>query len=296
MIPPREAVHSSETASAGSLNDYFELTKPRLTFTSVLTALLGFIMGSSALDIHGFTHVLVGAFLVGGGANALNQYLERDVDAKMKRTESRPIPSGKVSPRNALIFAVGVSLTGLLYLFVLTNFLTGLFGLTTLLGYVLIYTPLKRFTPLNTLVGAVMGALPILLGWAAAGAHFGERAGVLFLILFLWQLPHFLAIAWLYRDDYARGGLQMFPVFDKEGSETGWRIVVYSALLSLASLMPGILGMTGSFYLIGAALAGLALTGFAAFLRKRLALSKAFMLSSIAYLLFLIVLMIGDKA
>lgn len=296
MIPPRDAVHSAPTASAGSFSDYLELTKPRLTFTSVLTALLGFVMGSSGFDLLGFLHVLIGACLVGGGANALNQYLERDVDAKMKRTESRPIPAGRVGPGSAFIFGVGISLAGLIYLFVFTNFLTTLFGLTTLLGYVLVYTPLKRFTPLNTLIGAVMGALPILLGWAATGAHFGQNAGILFLILFLWQLPHFLAIAWLYREDYARGGLQMYPVFDKGGSETGRRILVYSALLSLASLIPWVLGMTGLLYLIGAALVSLALTGFAAILRKRLYLAKAFMLSSIAYLLFLIVLMIGDKA
>jgi protoheme IX farnesyltransferase len=291
----RDAAQAAQTSIPASLSDFLELTKPRLTFTSVLTALLGFVMGSAAFDLAGFLHVLTGSFLIGGGANALNQYLERDVDARMKRTESRPIPSGKVSPAHALLFGSALSVSGLVYLFTLINFLTGLFGLTTLLGYTLVYTPLKKLTPLNTLVGAVMGALPILLGWAAAGAHFGPEAGSLFLILFLWQLPHFLAIAWIYREDYARGGLRMYPVSDRDGGATCLRIVIYSALLSFASLLPALLEMAGTIYLAGAALSGFALTAFAASLRKRLHLAKGFMLSSIAYLLFLIVLMIGGK-
>ncbi|MGH7198533.1 MAG: heme o synthase [Candidatus Omnitrophota bacterium] len=294
MIPP--PVVQAE-AAAGSFSDYLELTKPRLTFTSVLTALLGFVMGSTAFDMLGFIHVLVGACLVGGGANALNQYAERDVDARMKRTESRPVPAGRISPKQALFFGTGISVLGLMYLFAFTNFLTALFGLTTLLGYVLVYTPLKRLTPLNTQAGAVMGALPILLGWAASGAKFGPQAGILFLILFLWQLPHFLAIAWLYRDDYARAGLQMFTVFDKDGAATGRRISVYSVFLFLASLLPAFFEMTSWLYLAGALISGLAFSGFAVLLaKKRLSQARPFMLASIAHLLFLIVLMIGDKS
>ncbi|HXV19218.1 MAG TPA: protoheme IX farnesyltransferase, partial [Candidatus Omnitrophota bacterium] len=190
-----------------------ELTKPRLTLMALATTFLGYAAGSakgSSFGVLASLHVIIGSAMIGGGANALNQWLERDVDAKMKRTSGRPIPSGRLSERSAFIFGLVISIAGLAYLFFFNGLLTFLFGATTLLGYTLVYTPLKKVSILNTFVGAVAGALPILMGWSASGSSLDLEAGVLFLILFIWQLPHFAAIAWVYKDDYLSAGLKMF--------------------------------------------------------------------------------------
>ncbi len=278
-------------------SNYLELTKPRLTFTVLFMVLLGFFTGSkNPLDYALLFHVLLGSALVGGGANALNEYLEKDVDARMKRTEGRPLPSGRIGEKSALFFGIALSTVGTTYLFCFTKPLTGLLGLTTLLGYLLVYTPLKRKTWLNTFAGAVPGALPILMGWTACGAPLDLRAGVLFLILFLWQLPHFFAIAWLYREDYRRGGLKMMTTFDEEGEATAWQIAIYSLALFFATLIPALIGIAGPVYLCAATVAGIFFTGFAIFMCvTKLHRARKFVMLSILHLLIIATFMMADK-
>lgn len=293
----REAVQTQTLATQNLLSAFLELTKPRLTVMSVATVALGFFMSQKgALDYSLLFHALVGSLAIGGAANALNQYLERDIDAKMKRTAGRPIPSGRLSGPHALIFGITLSLIGTAYLLFFVNILTAAIGLTTLIGYALIYTPLKQKTPLNTLVGAFVGALPILMGWTASGAELCFGAGVLFLILFLWQLPHFLSIAWVYREDYERGGLKMLTLYDREGRFTAWQIITTTLALLFVSLIPTAIGMAGKVYLATAVLAGLIFLAFAIYLLVRhFAHARRFILCSILYLIVIVASMIADK-
>jgi protoheme IX farnesyltransferase len=276
-----------------------ELTKPRLTLMALATTFLGYAAGSARdveFDILTALHVVVGSAMIGGGANALNQWLERDVDAKMKRTAGRPIPSGRLNERSALIFGLVISVVGLTYLFIFNGLLTFLFGATTLLGYALVYTPLKKVSILNTFVGAIAGALPILMGWSASGSALGLEAGVLFLILFVWQLPHFAAIAWVYREDYLRAGLKMFAGEDVSGLKTAQRIVVYSVLLFLSTLLPAATGKAGAVYFYPALLTGAIFVGFSCLVAaRRLRYIKGYVAASIAYLGFILVFMLADK-
>ena len=232
--------------------DFLELTKPRIVALVLVTVAAGFAAApagavSSPLVL---LHTLVGAALVAAGTNALNQLLERDVDALMKRTARRPLPSGRLRPNEAAWFAWGAGLVGIVYLAALVNSTTALLAAATLGSYVFLYTPLKRRSSVSTLVGAVPGALPVLGGWAAAGAALDARALVLFWILFLWQLPHFLALSWLYRDDYARGGLQMLSVTDPDGRATFRQATLYALALVPASLAPAVFGMAGAAYFV----------------------------------------------
>ncbi len=292
-----EAVQTQAGTAQNLFSCYLELTKLRLTLMSVATVALGFFMSQKgALDYGLLFHALAGSLAIGGASNALNQYLERDIDAKMKRTAGRPIPSGRLSSTQALIFGIAFSLIGTAYLLFFVNILTTAIGLTTLIGYTLVYTPLKQKTPLNTLVGAFVGALPILMGWTASGAHLCFGAGVLFLILFLWQLPHFLSIAWLYREDYERGGLKMLTLYDREGSFTAWQIIITTLALLLVTLIPTAIGMAGKVYLATAALAGLIFLSFAVYLlARRFAHARKFVLCSILYLIVIVASMIADK-
>ena len=187
-----------------------------------------------------------------GGTNAFNQLRERDVDARMLRTRGRPLPSGRVTPRAAGVFAAAISVAGVAYLAALVNLLTAGLAALTLVSYVGLYTPLKRRTSLNTLIGAVPGALPIVGGWTAAGGRLDAAALALFWIVFLWQLPHFLALAWIYREDYRRGGLAMLSVGDDDGSRTARMTLLYAAALLPVSLLPSLLGLTGALYFYGA--------------------------------------------
>jgi protoheme IX farnesyltransferase len=277
---------------------YLELTKPRITQLVLLTAAAGFYLGSAAgVDVRLLVETLVGVALVAGGTNAFNQLRERDVDARMRRTQGRPLPSGRVSPRAAGVFAGVISLAGVAFLAWAVNVLTAALAALTLVSYVLLYTPLKRRTTLNTLVGAVPGALPIAGGWTAAGGRLGPAAAALFWILFLWQMPHFLALAWLYREDYRRGGLAMLAVHDPDGRRTGRMALLYAAALVPVSLVPTLLGLTGAVYFFGAlalgvgyAAASAALTAAATAVRARLVF-----LASIVYLPALLTLMVLDK-
>ena len=293
---PEQALSSGTAIYGNSLMDYLDLTKPRLTLVALATALLGFLMGSTGpFDYRLLLATLFGSWLVGAGANSLNQWLEKDIDAKMKRTVSRPLPSGRLGERSALIFGVLISLAGVLFLLFMVNGFTAVLGALTLLTYVLIYTPLKRKTVFNTFVGAVPGALPSLIGWAGTG-RWSVEALALFLMLYLWQLPHFMAIAWVYREDYLRSGLKVFSVYDADGKNTALGIFCYCLMLVPVSLVPTGLHMTGRLYFFTASLvSGLFLLAAWDLLLHRLAQAKRFVTFSIVYLLMLIIFMIADK-
>lgn len=209
---------------------------------------------SPAVWVLGLFHALIGTALVAGGTNALNQVFERDVDALMTRTARRPLPSARLEVREATVFAWLIGASGVAYLALLVNAVTAILAALTLASYVFVYTPLKRRTPLSTLIGAVPGALPIVGGWTAAGGTLDTRASILFALLFLWQLPHFLALSWIYRDDYARAGLQMLSVGDADGRMTFRQAALHAAALIPISLAPAVVGMGGPLYFIGAAL------------------------------------------
>ena len=240
---------------------------------------------------------LLGTALVAGGTNALNQLRERDVDGVMNRTRGRPLPSGRLSPRAAGVFAGVISLAGVAYLAWVVNLLTAGLAALTLVSYVGLYTPLKRRTTLNTLVGAVPGALPIVGGWTAAGGTLGPAVLALFWILFLWQLPHFLALAWIYREDYRRGGLAMLSVVDPDGRHTGRMMLLYAMALLPVSLLPTLLGVTGALYFFGALALGLAYAGVAVAMTTAVTTARAWrvFLVSIVYLPALLTLMVVDK-
>src|ERR1041385_786731 len=232
---------------------YLELTKPRITFLIVLTSAAGFALASGTrVDYAALFRSMLGIALLSSGIATINQYIERDLDALMRRTAARPLPSGRLLPWEALMF--GISLIGLaeIYLLLLVNPLTAVLGLTVVAGYLFGYTPLKTRTSLSTMVGAFPGAVPPLIGWAAARGTVGLEAWVLFAIMFLWQFPHFLAIAWMYREDYARAGILMLPVVEPDGRVTAQQIVVYTVLLLPVSLLPTALGIAGKVYFYGA--------------------------------------------
>ncbi|MBI3292595.1 MAG: protoheme IX farnesyltransferase [Elusimicrobia bacterium] len=236
-----------------SLLCYLELTKPRLSLLVLATTLIGFDLASRRpVDVPLLLSTLLGTALAAGGASALNQVLERDVDAKMHRTASRPLPAGRLRPDQALAFGVALSVTGILFLTLAVNLLTGFLAAITLAIYLFLYTPLKQKTSLCTPVGAIAGAIPPLIGWAARRGELTFEAWGLFWIVFLWQLPHFLALAWMYREDYARAGFPMLPVVDPDGRSTSRQILLYSLALVPVSLLPTRVGLTGSIYFWGA--------------------------------------------
>lgn len=277
---------------------FAELTKARLTALVLLTTLVGFYLGwPGAPDLTLLFHTMLGTALVAAGAAALNQLLERDFDALMPRTEDRPLPSGRLQPGTVLVFGVASAVLGLVYLAAEVNALTGILGAITLVSYLFIYTPLKRVTPLNTLVGAVPGALPPLMGWAAARGQVSPGGWALFAILFFWQLPHFLAIAWIYRDQYARAGFVMLPVVDSSGERTRRQAVSQTLALLPFSLCPFLLHLAGPLYLMGALGLGGAMLWFAIRFSRQLTLPAARRLffMSIIYLPLLLGLMVFDK-
>ena len=255
---------SKEKISVVSLlRDYAELTKTRITTLIVLTAWCGYFFaahksGLSARSI-GLFHALLGIALVSSGTAALNEVLESEVDARMRRTATRPIPAGRMSRRHAAAIGLTLTLGGSLYLSFLSNPLTGLLAFLTALIYLAAYTPLKQVSPICTFVGAFPGAMPVVLGWSAARSRIELETLVLFGIMFLWQFPHFLSIAWLYREDYARGEIRMLPVVAPDGKSTLWRILAYSIALIPVSILPVAIGMAGRVYFAGALLLGVAL-------------------------------------
>ena len=275
------------TAAPARVTDYIELTKPRITFLVLLTTAVGYAVGAEASFHPGvFIALLAGTALVSGGASALNQWAERDADARMARTAARPLPTGRLAPGEALAFGLALSAVGLILLGGAVNWLTALLALGSLSSYVLAYTPLKRVTSLCTLVGAVPGAIPPMMGWAAARGTLDREAWALFGVLFLWQLPHFLAIAWIYREDYARGGCPMLPVTDPGGMSTARQSVAYASALVPVTLLAGAFSAAGSFYLWGATGLGLIFVGctIAFAVRRTVRAARLVFLASVLYL------------
>ena len=292
-LAPAEALSTSSTRAA----DFLELTKPRITMLVLITTAVGYAVAwSGRFDPIAFAALILGTALVSGGASALNQYFEREYDGRMLRTRSRPLPSGRLLPFEALLFGSVVAGSGLVLL-VAAGWLTFLLGAAALASYVFAYTPLKRVTSLCTVVGAVPGAIPPMMGWAAARGGLGAGAWALFGVLFLWQLPHFLAIGWMYRDDYARGGFPMLTVTDADGRSTGRQMVLYCAALLPVTLVAGSLSSAGPIYLGGALLLGGAFLAFAlAFARaKSLPAARWLFLASVLYLPALLGLMVFDR-
>src|SRR6266851_6923852 len=277
---------------------YLELTKPRITFLIVLTAAAGFALASPGrVDYPAMLTAMVGIALLSSGIATLNQYMERDLDGLMRRTANRPLPSGKLLPWEALAFGAGLTVLAEIYLAVLVNPLSAVLGLTVISGYLFGYTPLKTRTSLSTFVGAFPGAVPPLIGWASARGTIGVEAWVLFAILFLWQFPHFLAIAWMYREDYTRAGILMLPVVEPDGRVTGQQIVLYTVMLLPVSLLPTLLGTSGKTYFVGAIVLGLAFLYFSlrAALSKSRQAARQLLLASVIYLPLLFILMVLDR-
>jgi heme o synthase len=287
-----------EARRPSALGDYLALTKPRLNFLVVATSAAGYYLGATtSIDSLSMVEAVAGTTLVAGGAAVLNQLYERETDALMRRTRLRPLPAGRVAPADARIFGMALSTAGLVVLAARANWLSAALAFATLFTYLAIYTPMKRRSPLSTIVGAVPGALPALIGWAASHGSIDRSGAALFAIVFCWQLPHFMAIAWLYRDDYAKAGFPMLPVIDPDGRRAGKQAVYWGFLLVLASLDPSFSGLAGRAYLtvalvLGAALFYLAVR-FASTRNERTA--RALFYGSITYLPLLWIVMIADK-
>ena len=294
-----DLARGKSAAWSATLADYWTLTKPEVNFLIVMTTLAGFYLGSPEghLRLLLLVHTLVGTLLVASGTATLNQYLERRYDARMRRTARRPLPAGRLAPVRALWFGILLSTAGGFYLALAVNWLACALAAFTLLSYLLLYTPLKRKTPFCTLIGALPGAVPPLIGWAGARGSLSAEAWVLYAILFLWQFPHFLSIAWMYREDYYRAGYQMLPVGDPKGNSMAWQVVLFSLALIPVSLIPTFLGFEGIAYFLGALALGL---GFF-FYGTRLALDRSNSLArrlvfgSVVYLPLVWTLMILDK-
>jgi protoheme IX farnesyltransferase len=279
-------------------SDYVALAKPRLNVLVVASSLAGYAMaGGESARLGLVLATLIGTGLVAGGASAFNQLIERETDGLMKRTRLRPLPDGRLAPMEAAAVAAALSLAGLLILALGANLLSAGVAFTTLVTYVAVYTPLKPQTSFATVIGAIPGALPPVIGWAAARGDLSQGAWVLFGIVFLWQLPHFLAIAWIYRDDYARAGFPMLPVIEPDGKSTGRQAALYAVALLPLSLTPTLLGMAGNVYFAGALVLTLPFVG----LSLRFAVTRAVLdarrlfFASIIYLPLLWMLMIADR-
>ena len=239
--------------------DYLELSKSRIVLMVLITTAAGYLFAAKHVDALLLLHTLIGTALVAAGTNALNQYVEREHDAKMNRTRTRPLPAGRIAPRSALLFSSAIAILGTLYLGLMVNWLTAALGAFTLTSYIFVYTPLKRVSTVCTIIGAVPGAIPPLMGWTAATNELTLGGWIVFGILFFWQLPHFMAISWLYREDYAKGGFIMTSTIDEHGRSVARQAILYTLALLPVSVAPAFLGMNGVVYLAGAVLAGGAL-------------------------------------
>lgn len=286
-------------AARSRANDFIALAKPRLNFLVVATSVAGYVMaGGDTSNAARLVLTIVGTGLVAGGASAFNQVIEREPDSLMRRTRMRPVPDGRLQPGESLAFAAATSGAGLAILGAGVNLLSAAVALTTLLTYAVVYTPLKRRSSFATVVGAIPGALPPVIGWAAARDSLSQGAWVLFAIVFLWQLPHFLAIAWIYREDYARAGFPMLPVIEPDGRSTGRQATLYCAALLPVSLAPTLIGMTGTGYFVAALILTLLFLGLTLrFARTRtIPDARRLFFGSIIYLPVLWILMIAGRA
>jgi protoheme IX farnesyltransferase len=290
-----------QAARSEVLADYWALTKPEVNLLILLTTFAGFCLARKA-EPHAFPfllliHALLGTLLVAAGTGTLNQYIERRFDAEMRRTARRPLAAGRLEPSAVLRFGILLSGAGAIYLAVAVNPLASLLAVLTLASYLFIYTPLKRKTPLCMLAGAFPGAMPPLIGWAAASGRLGPEAWVLYGIVFLWQFPHFMAIAWMYREDYARAGYLVLPFGERRGSFMTWQSLAPALVLVPLSLTPTFLGRAGAIYLFGALSLSSGFFYYAARLvvRRSNAVARQLLFASIIYLPALLVLMVLDK-
>jgi protoheme IX farnesyltransferase len=288
-------------ARPGVLSDYWALTKPEINFLIAITAAVGFWMGVPASLSHfpwaSLFHTLVGTLLVASGAGTLNQLIELRYDAQMRRTARRPLVSGRIAPLHALWFGVSLSVVGVVYLSISTNALASLLAALTLLSYLFLYTPLKRITPLCTLVGAIPGAGPPLIGWAAASGHLTADAWLLFAIVFLWQFPHFMSIAWMYREDYGRASYLVLPVGERKDTFVAWQCLLPALGLFVVAIVPALRGQSGIVYFAGAlVLGGVFLYYSARFaIQRSVACARQLLFASILYLPVLFALLALDK-
>ncbi len=289
------------------MRDYIELTKPRITWLILMSTGIGYFYGLPAaanwweflksIPLVSLLHTVIGTGLIASGTAALNQWYEREADRKMRRTAMRPLPAGKMSARNAMAFGIALSIAGFLELWLAVNLLSGLIGAFTLASYLFIYTPMKQRTWWSTTVGAIPGAMPPMIGFAAAAGALTPESWVLFAILFLWQFPHFYAIAWMYKEDYARAGIRMLPVVEPDCRSTARQIVLYGIALIPVSLAPSLLGMTGRLYLAGALLLGLwfLYSGVRVAVDRTALRARAVLIVSVLYLPLIYGLMLIDR-
>ncbi len=293
-----EVLNPTGVAEKGLASVFADLIKARLTTLVLLTTLVGFYIGwRGPMDFMLMFNLLAGTALVASGASALNQLLEREYDAKMRRTQNRPLPSGRLQPTTVMIFGGVCATAGLIYLALAVNLITSVIGAVTFVSYLFIYTPLKRVTWLNTAIGAVPGALPPMMGWTAARGELTGEGWALFAILAFWQMPHFFAIAWIYRDEYAKAGFKMLPVVDPDGLRTGQQAVSHTLALLIVSLTPVLFNMAGTYYLAGALVLGTGYLWCAIQFSRQLTLARArqLFLASIIYLPLLLSVMVWDK-
>jgi protoheme IX farnesyltransferase len=297
-LPNTLTRYAREASVVRRATDFFALTKPRMVLMILVTTCVGFYLGSSGvMDTLRLLHTLLGTALAAGGTLALNQFLEREVDAKMARTRLRPLPEGRLHPGEALAFGTIVAVAGLLYLGLTVNTVCGLVTAFTVVSYLFVYTPLKQRTSFCSVLGAIPGALPPVTGWVAVRGDFGSGAWVLFAILFLWQLPHSLAIGWLYRADYARAGIRLLPVIEPDGCSTGRQIVSNCLALLAVGLLPTLIGLTGLVYFLGALVlgTGLLVCGIVLAVSQSAADARRLVFASLVYLPALLVLMALNK-
>jgi protoheme IX farnesyltransferase len=293
-----QTLSGSQTVEKSLSTVLAELFKARLTSLVLLTTVVGYYLGSRGpLDMARLLNTLAGTGLLAAGAAALNQLLEREHDSRMRRTEDRPLPSGRLTPQSVLVIGGVTSAVGMIYLALMVNLLTSLLGAATLVSYLFVYTPLKRLTTLNTIIGAIPGALPPLMGWTAATGRVTAGGWALFAVLFFWQLPHFYAIAWMYRDDYAKAGFVMLPLTDPSGERTGRQSVSHTLGLLVMSLFPVVFNVAGPVYGIGAILLGAGMLALAINFSRKLTpgAARALFFGSIIYLPLLLALMVFDK-
>ncbi len=289
------------------MRDYIELTKPRITWLILMSTGIGYFFGLpraanwwaflQSVPLLSLLHTLVGTGLIASGTAALNQWYEREADSKMRRTAHRPLPSGRLLAPRALAFGAALSVAGFLELWLGVNLLSALIGAFTLGSYLFIYTPLKQRTWWSTTIGAIPGAMPPVIGYAAAAGTLTPQSCVLFAILFLWQFPHFYSIAWMYKEDYARAGIRMLPVVEPDCRSTARQILLYGLVLIPVSLVPGILGMSGRIYLVGALLLGLCYlySGVRVTLERTLSRARGVLVTSVLYLPLIYGLMLLDR-
>jgi protoheme IX farnesyltransferase len=289
------------------MREYIELTKPRITWLILMSTGIGYFFGLpgaaswlqflKAIPLLSLLHTVIGTGLIASGTAALNQWYEREADRHMRRTAERPLPSGKLSAPRALAFGIALSIAGFVELWLGVNLLSAAIGAFTLASYLFLYTPMKQRTWWSTTVGAIPGAMPPMIGYAAAAGVITRESWVLFAILFLWQFPHFYSIAWMYREDYARAGIKMLPVVEPDGRSTARQIVLYGVALIPVSLVPSILGMSGRIYLVGALLLGLwfLYSGVRVAVERSIVRARGVLVTSVLYLPLIYGLMLLDR-